>query len=64
LQAVLSWVNPSAPIAPLLARLTDPLLDPIRQRLPRLGGVDLSPLVLILLAQVLLSLTRDLNPLL
>ena len=63
LQAVLSWVNPSAPIAPLLERLTDPLLAPIRRHLPRLGGVDLSPLVLILLAQVILSLTRDLNPL-
>lgn len=64
LQAVLSWVNPSAPIAPLIERLTDPLLEPIRRRLPRLGGVDLSPLALILLAQVVLSLTRDLFPLL
>jgi len=64
LQAVLSWVNPAAPIAPLLNQLTDPLLAPIRRRLPRVGGVDLSPLVLILLAQVVLSLTRDLNPLL
>jgi YggT family protein len=64
LQAILSWVNPTAPIAPLLERLTDPLLGPIRRRLPLLGGVDLSPLVLILLAQVLLSLAKDLNPLL
>jgi YggT family protein len=64
LQAVLSWVNPSAPIAPLLDRLTEPLLAPLRRRLPRVGGVDLSPLVVILLAQVVLSLMRDLNPLL
>ena len=32
-----------------LNRLTDPLLKPIRRFMPNLGGVDLSPLVLILL---------------
>ena len=32
-------------------RLTEPALRPIRRRLPNLGGVDLSPLVLILLLQ-------------
>jgi len=64
LQAVLSWVNPSAPVAPLLDRLTEPLLAPLRRRLPRLGGVDLSPLVVILMAQVVLSLMREFNPLL
>lgn len=32
----------------LLHRLTEPLLRPIRQRLPSLGGLDLSPLVVIL----------------
>ena len=30
-------------------RLTDPLLNPIRRFLPNLGGVDISPIVLILL---------------
>ena len=62
LQAVLSWVNPSAPIAPLLERLSDPLLAPIRRRLPRVGGVDLSPLVLIIIAQVILTLIGELRP--
>ncbi|MEN9774620.1 MAG: hypothetical protein RL322_1690 [Pseudomonadota bacterium] len=62
LQAVLSWVNPSAPIAPLLDRLSDPLLAPIRRRLPRVGGVDLSPLVLIIIAQVILTLIGELRP--
>lgn len=34
-------------------RLTEPALRPIRQVLPNLGGIDLSPLVLILLLQAL-----------
>ncbi len=36
-------------VADTLNRLTDPLLRPIRQFLPNLGGIDLSPVVLILL---------------
>ena len=39
---VISQVNLS------LTRLFDPLLQPIRKRLPDLGGIDLSPMVLIL----------------
>lgn len=52
IQAVLSWVNPLAPIMPVLYTLTAPLLNPIRSMLPNLGGLDLSPLVLLVLAQV------------
>ncbi|MDR2838593.1 MAG: YggT family protein [Azonexus sp.] len=54
LQAVLSWINPYSPIAPLTNQLTRPLLTPIRRLLPPLSGIDLSPLVLILLLQVIL----------
>jgi len=50
-QAVLSWVNPLAPIMPVLQTLLAPLLAPIRRILPRLGMLDFSPLVLIILAQ-------------
>ncbi|ARP87950.1 YggT family protein [Bordetella genomosp. 9] len=57
-QAILSWVNPMAPLMPLLQTLTDPLLDPIRRILPR-SGIDFSPLVLLVLAQVaLMVITR------
>ncbi len=52
IQAILSWVNPLAPIMPVLHTLTAPLLDPIRRIMPNLGGLDLSPLVLLVLAQV------------
>ena len=52
--ALLSWVQPYSPVGATLARLLEPLLQPLRRRLPRLGGVDLSALVLMLLLQVLL----------
>ncbi len=54
LQAVLSWVNPYSPVAAPANQLTRPFLDPIRRILPPISGIDLSPLVAILLAQVVL----------
>lgn len=55
-QAILSWVGTAgaSPIAPLLDDLTDPILRPIRQFVPAMGGLDLSPLVAILILQVIL----------
>ena len=54
LEAVLSWVNPHAPLAGPVRQLARPFLAPIRRFVPPISGVDLSPLVLILLLQVLL----------
>ncbi|HRL21501.1 MAG TPA: YggT family protein [Alcaligenes sp.] len=53
LQALMSWIQPQSPSMPLLRTITDPLLAPIRRILPDLGGLDLSPLVLLLLTQVI-----------
>jgi YggT family protein len=53
-QAVLSWVNQHSPMAPVFDAMTRPLLRPIRRVVPPLANVDLSPLVLIVLLQVLL----------
>jgi YggT family protein len=61
-QAVLSWINPAAPIAPLIRLLTEPLLAPIRRRLPLVGGVDLSPLAMILVAQLAVSVLSRYSP--
>jgi YggT family protein len=50
-RAVLSWVNPDPfnPIVRFLYRVTEPVLRPIRHRLPMTGmGLDLSPLIVIL----------------
>ncbi|MDN3986182.1 YggT family protein [Zwartia vadi] len=52
IQAILSWINPMATIMPVLRTMTEPLLEPIRRIMPRLGGIDLSPLVLLILAQI------------
>ncbi len=60
IQAILSWVNPMAPIMPTLRTLTAPLLDPIRRVLPDLGGIDFSPLVLLVLAQVAMMVLQHL----
>jgi YggT family protein len=56
IQAVLSWINPHTPAAPVLDALTRPFLRPIQKRLPLLGGVDLSPLVVIIACQLVLML--------
>jgi YggT family protein len=50
-RALLSWVNPDPrnPVVQFLNRVTEPVLAPIRRRLPPWRtGVDLSPLVAIL----------------
>jgi len=53
-QAVMSWVNPYNPLAPLLDSLTRPYLRPFRRF--AIGGVDLSPMILFLIIQVILML--------
>jgi YggT family protein len=50
--AVLSWVSSDSPLYNILARMFAPLLAPIRRVLPLVGGVDLAPLVLIVLLQI------------
>jgi YggT family protein len=54
IQAVLSWVNPHTPIAPILDKLTDPILNFLRKFIPMAGNIDLSPLAFIITAQLLL----------
>jgi len=51
-RAVLSWVSPDPynPIVRVIIQLSEPLLYPIRRRLPVLGGMDISPMLLILAA--------------
>ena len=46
-------------IADFLNRLTEPFLSPIRRILPHLGGIDLSPVILILLLIFLKDLVNN-----
>jgi YggT family protein len=51
IRAILSWVNPDPynPIVRFLYRVTEPVLRPIRQRLPTYQmGIDLSPMIVLL----------------
>jgi YggT family protein len=59
--AIMSWVNPYAPMAPVLNALARPFLAPFQRFIPPLGGVDLSPIVLIIVLQLLLGLLANLR---
>lgn len=54
MQAVLSWVNPHTPLGPVFDALTRPFLRPFRRFIPPVANIDLTPLVLLVLLQVLL----------
>jgi YggT family protein len=51
IRAILSFVSPGGhhPALPLIAQLSEPMLAPLRRLLPDLGGIDLSPMLAILL---------------
>jgi YggT family protein len=56
-QAILSYfMSPYDPIRSMIDRIVDPFLTPIRRFLPPVGMFDFSPLVLIILLQVLDSI--------
>jgi YggT family protein len=55
--ALMSWIplDPRHPVAAALRGLTEPVLAPIRRALPPMGGLDLSPMVLLIALQILKS---------
>ena len=53
-QVLLSWINPYAPMAPVFNAMTAPFLRPLRRFIPPLGGVDLTPLALLIVIQIIL----------
>ena len=56
---ILSWVNiGSYEIREFIFRITDPVLNPIRRIMPNTGGIDFSPIVVLLLAQLLKSVLQ------
>ncbi|WP_293008069.1 YggT family protein [Nitrosomonas sp.] len=60
-QAVLSWVNPNSPLAPLLDSFTRPFLAVFRKNIPPIANVDLSPLFVLILIQVLLMVVAGIH---
>lgn len=59
LHVILSWVNPYAPVAPGVALLVRPFLAPFQRIIPLIGGIDLSPIALIVVVQVLLLVVNS-----
>jgi YggT family protein len=53
-QALLSWFNPHAPLNDFVGRMTAPILRPLRRIVPSISGIDLTPLIAILMAQIVL----------
>ncbi|MES1925781.1 hypothetical protein T31B1_10658 [Salinisphaera sp. T31B1] len=55
IQALMSWISPNqySPATAMLFTINEPLLRPVRNILPPLGGLDLSPLVVIIGLQVI-----------
>jgi len=60
IEAIFSWVNPHAPLAPFVQALNDPLMRPLRRIIPLIGNIDLSPLVALILLQIGLRLVTAL----
>jgi len=62
-RVLLSWV-PSVdyghPLISLIVRITDPILQPVRRLLPPVGGLDLSPIIAILLLNLVGQLLHQL----
>ncbi|NCC35069.1 YggT family protein [Candidatus Chloroploca sp. Khr17] len=57
-RVIVSWIDPmgNMRVTQILRELTEPILAPIRSVLPTMGMIDLSPLVALLLLQLLQSL--------
>lgn len=57
-RALISWVQPDPrnPIVQFLNRITDPVLRPIGRLIPPFGGLDITPLIAILLIQLVQNL--------
>jgi YggT family protein len=60
-RAILSWFvrDPYNPIARALDTITEPILQPLRQIVPRLGMMDITPLVAIILLSVIARLVAS-----
>lgn len=64
LRVILSWfnVNPFHPVVALLDQITEPILGPLRRIIPPIGMIDFTPIVAILLLQVVETILLSLIP--
>ena len=55
-QAVLSWTSPYHPVGPFFQAMTRPFLRPFQKAVPPIGGVDITPVLVLIALQLLLML--------
>lgn len=60
--AVMSWIQTDSGVSAIFARLVCPMLRPIQNILPLIGGIDLSPLALLALIQIAIMVLGDVEP--
>ena len=59
---ILSWVNPGTynPVTSILYSLTEPIMAPVRRLIPSVGGLDLSPIFVIIAIGALMQIVQSL----
>ncbi len=64
LRVILSWfnVNPFHPVVAFLDQITEPILRPLRRVIPPVGMIDITPIVALLLLQVVEALLLSVIP--
>ena len=64
IRVLLSWIpnlDRSNPLVQLLGQITDPILEPARRIIPPIGGMDLSPIVVLVLLRLVQQLLYSLR---
>lgn len=61
IRALLSWVNPDPrnPVVQALDAITEPILQPLRQVVPRIGMIDITPMVALIVLQVIAAMVAS-----
>ena len=57
IRAIMSWFGPRPdnPLVVVLDRITEPIVSPLRRLLPRTGAIDITPMIAIILLQVIVA---------
>ena len=60
-RAIISWfpIDPSGPIVQGIASVTDPVIEPLRRVIPRIGMIDITPMVAMILLFAIASVLRQ-----
>ena len=63
-RVVMSWlnVNPYSPVAQVIYDLTEPVLAPVRNLLPPAAGLDFSPIIVLVVLQILGTMLANMFP--